>query len=87
MPASKTRRSAVLALTLLMAAAVPDRATTPPTFTVVDSIQPGSNGSYAMDYSESVAFGGYLYFIADDGTSGYELWRTNGTTTTQAFHA
>ena len=88
MPAKRIRRSAVLLLALLMVAAVPARATTPPTFTVVDSIQPGANGSYAMDYSESVAFGGYLYFSADDGTSGYELWRTNGTTTaTQAFHA
>ena len=81
MPAKKTRRSAVLALALLMAAAVPVRATTPPTFTVVDSIQPGSGSSYAMDASESIAIGDYLYFTADDGTRGFELWRTNGTTT------
>jgi ELWxxDGT repeat protein len=26
-------------------------------------------------------FGEYVYFRADDGTTGYELWRTNGTTT------
>ena len=80
MPAKPIRRSALLALALLMAAAVPVRATTPPTFTVVE-IYPGSDDSYAMDISESVAFGDYLYFQADNGTNGDELWRTNGTTT------
>ena len=77
MPAKPIRRSALLALALLMAAAVPVRATTPPTFTVVDSILPGGDSSYAMDYSESVALGDYLYFRADDGTHGTELWRIN----------
>ena len=85
MPATKIRRSSLLALALLMAAAVPVRATTPPTFTVVDSIWPGSDPSRAMDLAASAAFGDYLYFQADDGTTGRELWRSNGTTTTRVF--
>jgi hypothetical protein len=36
MPAKSIHRSSLLALALLMAAAVPVRATTPPTFTVVE---------------------------------------------------
>ena len=48
MPTKPVRRSALLALALLMAAAVPVRATTPPTFTVVDSIDPGGDSSGAM---------------------------------------
>ncbi len=48
MSAKPTRRSTLLALALLMAAAVPVRATTPPTFTVVDSIYPGGDSSGAM---------------------------------------
>ena len=54
MPAKKSRRAAVLALTLLMAAAVPVRATTPPTFTVVDSIFPGDDSSGAMVVASTV---------------------------------
>ena len=48
MSAKPIRRSVLLALALLMAAAVPVRATTPPTFTVVDSIFPGGDSSGAM---------------------------------------
>ena len=83
MPAKPIRRSALLALALLMAAAVPVRATTPPTFTVVDSIYPGGDDSGAMDEGDSVAMGDYLYFEADGETTGKELWRTNGTSTTR----
>jgi ELWxxDGT repeat protein len=36
-----------------------------------------STGSSAPYYLG--AFGDWLYFAADDGLSGYELWRTNGT--------
>ena len=54
MSAKPIRRSALLALALLMAAAVPVRATTPPTFTVVDSIYPGGDSSGAMVVASSV---------------------------------
>ena len=82
MPAKPIRRSALLALALLMAAAVPVRATTPPTFTVVDSIWPGTGSSYGGGSSDSGALGDYLYFRARTETPGWELWRTNGTSTT-----
>ena len=39
----------------------------------------GSGGSSPYGLT---AFGDYLYFAAYDNTNGYELWRTNGTTTT-----
>jgi ELWxxDGT repeat protein len=66
----------------LLVAAIPARATSVPTLTVIDTINPGAGSSSSMDYSNSVALNGYLYFSADDGTHGRELWRTNGTTTT-----
>jgi ELWxxDGT repeat protein len=69
------------ALALLLVAAIPARATTPPTFTVIDSIRPGADSSYALDLARGAVLGDYLYFHANDGTTGDELWRTNGTTT------
>ena len=69
------------ALALLLVAAIPARAASVPTLTVIDTINPGAGSSSAMDLYESVAFNGYLYFRAYDVTHGYELWRTNGTTT------
>jgi ELWxxDGT repeat protein len=76
-----TKRILTTAMALLLIAAIPARATSVPTLTVIDTINPGAGSSFAMDSSDSVSLGGYLYFNADDGTHGYELWRTNGTTT------
>jgi trimeric autotransporter adhesin len=72
------KRALSAALALLLVAAIPVRAANVPTLTVVN-INPGASSSYAMDHSESVALNGYLYFSANDGTHGDELWRTNGT--------
>ncbi len=49
--------------------------------TLVDDITPGSESSNS--YHRSVHprwLRGKLYFQADDGTNGKELWETNGTT-------
>ena len=73
-------RPLAAALALLLAAAVPARATTTPTIHFVE-INPGSDGSFAIDQSDTIAFGDWLYFAADDGTHGSELWRTDGDTT------
>ena len=40
-------------------------------------------GSSDSNPGEFEALGNWLYFRADDGTSGPELWRTNGTSTTR----
>lgn len=54
--------------------------------TLVEDIYPGStivgsistpNSSYPTDL---VAVGGYVYFAANDGTDGVQLWRSDGTT-------
>ena len=79
MPATRVLTTA---LAFVLIAAVPARATSVPTLTVIDSIRPGLNGSYALDTSSAGVLGDYLYFQAGDGTNGNELWRTNGTTTT-----
>jgi ELWxxDGT repeat protein len=74
------KRSLTLALALLLVAAIPARATGFPTITVVDAINPGTGTSNAL--WSAGRLGDYLYTSADDGVTGYELWRTNGTSTT-----
>jgi ELWxxDGT repeat protein len=74
------KRSLTLALVLLLVAAIPARATGFPTMTVVDAINPGTGASLAL--WSAGRLGDYLYTQADDGVTGYELWRTNGTSTT-----
>ena len=73
------KRSLTLALALLLVAAIPARATGFPAITIVDAINPGGS-SFAL--WNAGRLGDYLYTQADDGVTGYELWRTNGTTTT-----
>jgi ELWxxDGT repeat protein len=43
---------------------------------MVRDIQPGSYSSYP---EQLVNAGGLLYFVANDGSHGYELWRSDGT--------
>ncbi len=45
---------------------------------MVKDIRPGSEGSAIQDLGASAAFGGWLFFTADDGVHGQELWMTNG---------
>jgi ELWxxDGT repeat protein len=47
--------------------------------TLVKDIRPGSNSGMSLSAIPSVAFNGILYFSADDGVTGTELWRTDGT--------
>lgn len=75
------RRAVSLALVALLHSAGLAAASTPPAVTVVDSIATGVTSSSAMDASNSVSHNGWLYFSANDGTHGYELWRSNGETT------
>ncbi len=52
--------------------------TTPGTVLVKD-INPGSADSNPYTENAAVAANGLLYFTVDDGTHGYELWRSDGT--------
>ena len=70
------KRSLTLALALLLVAAMPVRAATFPTVTVVDVINPGTANSGAM--WSTGALGAYVYFGAETAAEGYELWRTDG---------
>lgn len=51
--------------------------------TIVKDINPNNSdyyvGGHADDTTEFCVAGGYLYFIANDGLHGSELWKTDGT--------
>ena len=44
---------------------------------MVKDIHPGSSNSHPIDFVE---YNNEVYFRANDGTHGYELWKTDGTT-------
>ena len=82
MPAKRTLTAA---LALLLAAAVPASAAASTPDVSVVNIRSGSSWSSPMQDAsgegQGAALGDYLYFPANDGTNGVELWRSNGVTT------
>jgi len=52
---------------------------TPGGTVLVKDIRPGSGASRPNDISKMENVDGVLYFMANDGTYGYELWRSDGT--------
>ena len=46
---------------------------------LVKDINPGPGSSFHYRFTEFVAYKGALYFQANDGVHGFELWRTDGT--------
>ena len=66
----------VFAIGLIGGLAIAASALAAPTATLVKNINPGSGDSHAQ-YMTNVA--GTVFFAANDGTHGYELWKSNGT--------
>jgi len=47
---------------------------------IVKDINPGINGAFQVDISANLTnINGVLYFSANDGVNGYELWKSDGT--------
>ncbi|WP_068436986.1 ELWxxDGT repeat protein [Magnetospirillum sp. XM-1] len=46
---------------------------------LVKDIRSGSSSAFNNSYNQLVACNGWLYFAANNGTNGAELWRTDGT--------
>jgi ELWxxDGT repeat protein len=68
------KRSLTAAIVLLLAVAIPVRGATPPTLQQID-LRPMADSSNPGDL---VSFAGKIFFSANDGTNGQELWRTDG---------
>ena len=68
-------KKTIVALTLLLSSTMCTMAQT--TVNLVKDINPGNSGSGPRSMIE---YNGYIYFTADDGIHGLELWRTDGTT-------
>lgn len=52
---------------------------TPAGTVMVKDINPGANPAFHYRFVDFTEFNGALYFQANDGTNGYELWKTDGT--------
>ena len=52
---------------------------TPEGTKLVKDINPGMGSSFHYRFAEFVAYKGALYFQANDGVHGFELWKTDGT--------
>ncbi|CUS37543.1 hypothetical protein COMA1_40108 [Candidatus Nitrospira nitrosa] len=49
--------------------------------TLVKDIRPGASGAFPRGGNELVNVNGILYFTANNGSNGWELWRSDGTAT------
>ncbi|MEP7169516.1 MAG: ELWxxDGT repeat protein [Bacteroidota bacterium] len=47
---------------------------------LIKDIKPGSGGSNPNDWGELTNVNGEVFFGADDGSTGYEIWKSDGTT-------